>query len=196
MKIKERKILLHFLKQHLETITEKAEPTQELYFQGLFTREEMLEIIMKYYDEDRDKLLKQENDELEAMILDELVLQYYIEKIEAGITATPQLSKEEIHEFFERTGQQTHYLMDKPLEEWDGYDRSNYYSLLTKHGKTKRVFAIFTSEVEDKDKYAVTTQPSFFFDSQKEAEEDMQRIIDEGKFKEGELKVMSLWQIS
>jgi len=67
--------------------------------------------------------------------------------------------------------------------------------LLWKHGKTKRVFAIFTADVDEKDKYAVTTKPSFFFDTEEEAIAEIENIISEMKFESDELKIMSLWQI-
>ena len=88
-----------------------------------------------------------------------------------------------------------HYLRDKPVEEWDDYDVSNYYSILYKHGKTRRVFAIYTSDVKEEDKYVVTTQPSFFFDTREEAEEELERCYEQGLNKWVSLQILSLWKI-
>ena len=79
------------------------------------------------------------------------------------------------------------------MEEWDGYDVSNYRSLLLKTGTTKKVFGIFTSDVLAEDVYAVTTKPSYFFDSKKEAETEIENIVAEGQFTKDELVVHKLW---
>jgi hypothetical protein len=89
-----------------------------------------------------------------------------------------------------------HYLATKRVEAWDEYDRSNYHSILRKTGKTKRVFALYFSEVKEEDKYKVTTPPSLLFDTSKEAKEELERLIQEEKFKAGELKILPLLQLN
>jgi hypothetical protein len=199
MTIKERKTILFFLKQH-QTILDKN-GTKELnsIFKNFFSRAELIEILEhSYFDQDLENhnVETLENADLLELIGDDyFLLTYLIEKIEKSITATPTFSEGEKDAFFERRSLEIHYLYSKPTQEWDEYDASNYYSLLWKHGKTKRVFAIFTTDVDEKDKYAVTTKPSFFFDTEEEAIAEIENIIKEGKFKKNELKVMSLWQI-
>ena len=87
-------------------------------------------------------------------------------------------------------------MASKPVEEWDEYDTSNYRSLLVKTGTTKKVFAIFTSDVLAEDVYAVTTKPSYFFDTKEEAESEINNILVEGKFTRDELVVHSLWLLT
>ena len=199
MTIKERKTIVFFLKQY-QTVLEKNE-TQELnsIFTDFFSRVELIEILEhSYFDQglENHNVETLENADLLEFIGDDyFLLTYLIDTIEKSITATPTLSEEEKESFFERKNLQTHYLYSKPTQEWDEYDVSNYYSLLWKHGKTKRVFAIFTDDVDEKDKYAVTTKPTFFFDTEEEAIAEIESVIQEGKFKKNELKVMSLWQI-
>jgi len=180
MNIKERKLIVYFLKIQLDTLLNNKNKNLSPVFQDFFSRAELIEILEhSHFDQDLEKrqIENLENSELLELIGDDYsILQYYIEKIESGITATPTLSKIEIQEFFERTGNETHYLYEKPRNEWDEYDRSNYYSLLWKHGKTKRVFAIYTSDVEEKDKYLVTTKPTYFFDTEKEAEQELENV--------------------
>lgn len=127
---------------------------------------------------------------------DYFILSFLIELLENGITAVPKMTQTEVHRFFDKIQIDPHYLRDKPVEEWDGYDRSNYYSILRIHGKTKRVFAIFTSDVKSKDKYAVTTKPSYFFDINKEAEKELENIIAKGEFSRDDLVIHSLWHIT
>lgn len=85
------------------------------------------------------------------------------------------------------------HLASKPVEEWDSYDVSNYRSLLLKTGTTKKVFGIFTSDVLAEDVYAVTTKPSYFFDTKEEAEAEIENIVSEGQFSKEELVVHKLW---
>lgn len=199
MTIKERKIIVFFLKQY-QTILEKN-GTQELnsMFTDFFSRAELIEILEhSYFDKDLadHNIETLENSDLLELIGDDyFLLTYLIEKIEKSITAVPNFSQEEKNKFFESKNLETHYLYSKPIKQWDSYDVSNYYSLLWKHGKTKCVWAIFTSDVDEVDKYAVTTKPSFFFDTEEEAIAEIESVIKELKFKRDELKVMSLWQI-
>jgi hypothetical protein len=64
----------------------------------------------------------------------------------------------------------THYLAQKSIEKWDEYDWSNYRSLKRKATtRIRRVFALFTESVREKDKYVVQTPPSIHYDTMEEA---------------------------
>ena len=102
-------------------------------------------------------------------------------------------SQKEVTLFFQRTQNQSHYLAFKAVDDWDEYDTSNYRSLLTKTGTTKRVYGIFTADVLAEDVYAVSTKPSFLFDTKEEAEQEIEQIILERKFKREDLTIHSLW---
>jgi hypothetical protein len=123
------------------------------------------------------------------------VLAYVIEQWKSNINLVPKLTQTEVDDFFERMPISIHYLRDKPVAEWDDYDVSNYYFILYKHGKTRRVFAIYTSDVKEEDKYVVSTQPSFFFDTREEAEEELERCYEQGLNKWDSLQILSLWKI-
>lgn len=198
MTIKEQKIHLFFLKYLLKVLRKQKDKKLNTLFKNLFSRKELIDILEYLYLDGLDdyNIEEMKNAELLELIGNDVsILEFYIQQFEKHLTETPELSHSEISEFFERTNNETHYLYSKPIEQWDEYDRSNYYSLLFKSGKTKRVFAIFTSDVDGNDKYVVSTQPSFFFDTQEEAEGELKRIINEEKFKEEDLKIMSLWKI-
>ena len=198
MTIKEQKIHLFFLKYLLEVLRKQKDQDLNTLFKNLFSRKELIDILEYLYLDGLDEYNIEEMKDAELLGLignDVSILEFYIQQFEKCLTKTPELSHSEISEFFERTNNESHYLYSKPVEKWDEYDRSNYYSLLFKRGKTKRVFAIFTSDVDEKDKYVVTTQPSFFFDTQEEAEVDLKRIINQENFKKEDLKIMSLWKI-
>lgn len=199
MTIKERRLIAHFLDSLKKRIENRKVQEVKPIFLKFFSRSQLIEIIKWMYDGpalDAYDLEKMENEALLEAIGDDMYfLSYTIEKWNEGITATPKMTQTEVHEFFDRFSIGAHYLRDKPVEQWDEYDRSNYYAILYKHGKTRRVFAIYTSDVKEEDKYVVTTQPSFFFDTKEEAEEEMERCYEQGLNKWDSLKVMSLWKI-
>ena len=197
MTIKERKRILYFLEVLMTNLESHYENNVSLEFLNLFSRKELVEMVLwlhKNYD--KSMLTEKTDSELLELLNDDAnVLAFVIEQWKKNISAVPKLTETEIHEFFDQVEMNHHYLRFKPIKEWDDYDVSNYYSILFKRGKTRRVFAIFTSDIKDEDKYAVTTQPSFFFDTKEEAEEEMERCYEQGENPSGSLKVMSLWKI-
>ncbi len=198
MTIRERKLVLHFL-ELLEKQLENRKITEiNLVFLNLFSRKGLIEIVLWLFTNyDRSMLTEKTDTELLELIGDDTcVLSFLIQKWKNSISAVPKLTQNEAHHFFDEIQIDPHYLRDKPVEEWDSYDVSNYYSILFKRGKTKRVYAIFTSDVKDGDKYAVTTKPSYFFDTKEEAEEELERICKETKQSKSDFIIHSLWQIS
>jgi len=198
MTIKEQKIHLFFLKYLLEELRKQKDQNLSTLFKNLFSRKELIDILEYLYLDGLDDYNIEEMNDAELLGLignDVSILEFYIQQFEKHLTKTPELSHSEISEFFQRTNNENHYLYSKPIEKWDEYDRSNYYSLLFMRGKTQRVFAIFTSDVDEKDKYLVTTKPSFFFDTKKEAEVELNKLLTQENFKVGDLKIMSLWKI-
>lgn len=197
MTIKERKRILYFLEAFMVNLESHEENNINPEFLNLFSRKELLEMVLwlhKNYD--KSMLTEKTDSELLELLNDDAnVLAFVIEQWKSNISAVPKLTQTEVYEFFEKMPISAHYLRDKPVEEWDDYDVSNYYSLLYKHGKTRRVFAIYTSDVKEEDKYVVTTQPSFFFDTREEAEEELERCYEQGLNKWDSLKIMSLWKI-
>ncbi|REE80691.1 hypothetical protein BX611_2343 [Lutibacter oceani] len=198
MKIKDLKIHLFFLKSFLEIFKKQNIKELNPFFENFFSRNQLIEILEYLYLDGLEEFKIENLNDKELLDLignDVSLLEYYIFKLEESITSTPTMSQEEVSSFFKEIQMENYYLADKPVNEWDEYDKSNYYSLLLKRGKSKRVFAIFTSDVNDEDKYAVTTKPSFFFDTKEDAELELQRILTRENFKEDDLKIMSLWKI-
>lgn len=63
-----------------------------------------------------------------------------------------------------------HYIGQKPIDDWDGYDWSNYRSLKRKATtRIRRVFALFSESVDEKDKYNVDSPPSVYYETKEEA---------------------------
>tara|TARA_R110000850_G_scaffold254614_1_gene380252 strand:- start:136161 stop:136757 length:597 start_codon:yes stop_codon:yes gene_type:complete len=198
MTIKERKRILYFLEACMANLESHDENQINPEFLNFFSRTELMDMVLWLYSNyDKNMLTEKTDAELLELVNDDAnILVYVIEQWKNNISAVPKLTQDEVIELFEKMPISIHYLRDKPVEQWDDYDVSNYYSLLFKHGKTKRVFAIFTSDVKDEDKYAVTTKPSYFFDTNEEAEAEINNILAEGKFTRGDLVVHSLWSIT
>ncbi len=198
MNLKKRRLIGHFLEMLEKRIENRVAPKINPIFLKFFTRTELIDMVLWLYTNyDKSFLVDKSDSKLLELIGDDMnVLLFTIQRWNQSITSTPTMSQTEVHEFFDQIQIDPHYLRDKPVEDWDQYDVSNYYSILFKHGKTRRVFAIFLSEVEDKDKYAITTKPSFFFDTKEEAETELDKICKVDKFKKGELKIMSLWRLT
>jgi hypothetical protein len=198
MNIREHQLALDVMKKYIQVKEQLKTETTQLLFR--FTRAELISIMKWKY---AGQAL--EAHDLEAMTDTELasavgteseILEYFIEKWERRIQLTPTLNLEETRSFFTRHEIESHYLNFKPIDEWDAYDQSNFYHLILKHGKAKKVYAIFMADVNDEDLHAVTTQPSYFFDTYQEAEEELAKILEERGFEPDELKIKSLFKIN
>jgi hypothetical protein len=198
MNLKTQKLILHFLKEYQKHFNHLME--RNSFFDDFFSKGELIGIVEHIYGD--SCLLKSNTEEFSVNELcslikhDSFFLSYLIEKIEAELGAFPSYLQQEVTAFFESVQNEMHYLASKRVEAWDEYDRSNYHSLLRRTGKTKRVFALYFSEVKEEDKYKVTTPPSRLFDTSKQAKKELEKLIQEGKFKVGELKILPLWKMN
>lgn len=199
MKLRNYKRILFFLNRLESFLQSENEAKTSSELASYYTDGELREIIHWLY---RDVWSK---NALGFMVRPQLlelinsnygILLWTIYNLEKSMTDTPNIAQNDIDVFFQRTQNELHYLASKPVEEWDEYDTSNYRSLLVKTGTTKKVFAIFTSDVLAEDVYAVTTKPSYFFDTKSEAEKEIDTILIEGKFTRDELVVHSLWLLT
>lgn len=200
MKIKQQKLILHFLKQLEVELSKKRSEVLNEIFNNFFNKEELIEILNHtFFDQDLEEhqIETLNNSQLLELIGgDYFILSYLIQKIEIDITSVLTITKANVDEYFQRTQNELHYLASKPIDHWDTYDLSNYQNLLVKTGTAKKVFAIFTSDVLAEDVYAVTTKPSYFFDTEEEAEAEIKNIISKGKFTQKDLVVHSLWKLT
>lgn len=198
MTIKQRKLILYFLEMLEHQLESRKVKAINPVFLQLFSRKEIIEIVLWLFTNYDKSILSDKTDvELLELIGDDAnVLSFVLKRWKNNINAVPKLTQEEVDTFFDEIQLYIHYLRHKPVLEWDDYDVSNYYSILFKRGKTKRVFAIFASDIKDEDKYAVTTQPSFFFDTKEEAEQEVERICKETKQGASNFVIHTLWKIN
>lgn len=196
MNLREKRRLLVYL----ELLAEKfnAEDKKGIHENVVkyLPREELIDIVLWLFQTTwtKDSLEHKTDAELLDLIGSDIgVLLYLIDKLEKSIGLYPKLEQDEVDIFFSKAQKEMHYLASKPVKDWDSYDVSNYRSLLMKTGTTKRVYGIFTADVLSEDAYAVTTKPSYFFDTKAEAENEIKNIEAEGQFKANELTIHSLW---
>jgi len=199
MKLREKRRLLIYLELLLEKFISEERHVIHPNLIKYFIREELIDIVLWLYPKKwtAEALeLKTDANLLKLIDNDSNILSYQIDKIEKSTPMYPQLNQKEVDEFFTRVQNEMHYLASKPVEDWDEYDISNYRSLLFKTGTTKKVYGIFTSDVLSEDVYAVTTKPSYFFDTYKEAEDEIKNIELEGQFKANDLTIHKLYLIT
>lgn len=200
MRIKQLKLIIFFLKELESRLKDAKHKELSDFFRGFFSKEELVEILeYTFFDKDllEHEIEAQSNEQLLELIAeDSFILSYVIQKLESQITSWVSLTQEEVDCFFKESALESHYLFSKPTLEWDSYDVSNYHSLLSKHGKSKRVFAIFTSDVTNEQKYSVTTKPTSLFDTIEEAEQELERICIERNALKTDFVIHSLWRIT
>lgn len=197
MTIKERKRILYFLEICMCNMESHEDNSINNEFLNLFSRAELIDMVLWLYKNFNITILNEKTDlELLELVNDDAnVLAYVIEKWKENINSFPKLEQKEVNTFFAKMQNEIHYLAHKPIEEWDSYDVSNYYSLMAKTGTTKKVYGIFTSDVLEEDVYAVTTKPALLFDTKEEAEVEMNNMVAKGQFSKEELVVHALWLI-
>lgn len=197
MTIKQTKRILYFLKAFMVNIESHQKNSISPELLPLFSKKELVQMVQWLYESyDKNALVQKTVTELYKLIYDDAnVLAYVIEQLESSINTVPKLTQAEVYEFFEKIPSTIHYLRDKPVEIWDAYDISNYYSLLYKHGKTSRAYDIYTSDIKEEDKYITPPEPSLFFDTKEEAEKEMEELYEAGTFTKGALTIRSLWRL-
>ena len=104
------------------------------------------------------------------------------------------IDPKEVWEVLCQLGHQTHYLATKVIAHWDEYDHSNYRALQIKAGRIKRMYGIYDTDIKQEDVYNVDSPPNTFYPSLEEALSEMQKLINDGTFKEEEVQVLSLYR--
>lgn len=118
-------------------------------------------------------------EEINAVVKEALRLKDYdhlIETFKSYCEPKDEVTSKKLLRILNQLGLFTHYLATKDIWTWDKYDYSNYRALKHKAGIKDKVYAIYTSDVEVKHKYRVTTMPTVFFESEEEAQEEINLI--------------------
>ena len=197
MKLREQKRLLIYLEVLANKLmAQDKEGSINAKVVQQLTKDEIIETILWLYPQTwrKETLLQKSEEELLDLIGSDVnILLYTIAKMEEAMNNFMKYSQSEVTSFFRKQQKEMHYLASKPVEDWDAYDKANYHSLRLKTNTSKQVYGIFTSDVLAEDVYAVTTKPTHFFDTKKEAEDELENILLEKKFKRKDLTIHPLW---
>ncbi|MDB4293482.1 hypothetical protein N9954_08755 [Maribacter sp.] len=196
MKIRYQRLIIHFLSVLEKQMNHFDNDSINPVFLKLFTRNELLEVIKWRFE---NKILKKHdfesmaNAELLFLIGDNsTILAHTMSTLKKELNTVVSYTQAEVDTFFTKTMNQAHYLRDKPIDTWDEYDKSNYRSLSIKMGTARRVYGIFTSNVRAEDAHDVTSPPEYLFDTKEEAEEELERIYEQGLHKWNSLNILML----
>lgn len=195
-KTKRRLVVQYFLrklKQRMET--DKVNQMDAVWL-NIYTKDDLMDIVKWLYVPtvpERIKFDEMDKEELLEAIGDDFhILSYEIEQARLELHENTKITPQSVFNILEQLGQESHYLRDKPIAEWDEYDYSNYRVLSHKAGNPIPVFGIYDSSVSEEDKYFVTTPPPKFFTTEEEAIQALSEMIKTGQLKKGEAKVMML----
>ncbi|MBB4807102.1 hypothetical protein HNP38_002406 [Chryseobacterium defluvii] len=192
-KNKNRLLVQCFMKMLQQRIERDRVENLSPVFVSILSKEELQNILKWLYldqvPEQYDLETMDKQDLLEAIGDDIHILSYSIErwKKELEEKITPQ----KVYDVLCQLQLETHYLMTKILADWDEYDHSNFKALCEKAGKEKPLYAIFTSDTLEEDKY-ITPPFSRYHKTEWEAREELAEFFSEGGIAENELKIMSL----
>lgn len=195
-KTKRRLVVQYFLRKLKQRMETDEVGTMDKVWLNIYTKDDLMDIAKWLYvptvpewlsfDEmDKEELLEAIGDDFH-------ILSYEIEQARLELYESTKITPQSVFRTLEQLGQESHYLRDKPIAEWNEYDYSNYRVLSHKAGNPVPVFGIYDSSVSEEDKYFVTTPPPKFFTTEEEATQALSEMIKTGQHKKGEAKVMML----
>lgn len=193
MKITTRQVLQRFLVVLLQYLKEQENDVLGAFFEDFFTKDEIIDILKSKFGSNVDghlKVVRLNKEQLLEYLSDTDVLNYFLNAWNTEIEQNTAITPIEVFRTLDQLGLQTHYLASKSVTEWDEYDFSNYRSLSGKAGKITTVYGIYDSDVKEEDIEKVTSHPKRFFETYKKAQEELDILIAQGKFKKEELHIL------
>lgn len=195
-KAKRRLVVQYFLRKLQQRMEADKVNSMDAVFLSIYTKDELMDIIRWAYAPTVPQWIQfdqMSEEELLDAIGDEFyILSFEIEQARLDLHQTMKVTPKRVFDTLVQLGLETHYLMQKPIAEWDEYDSVNYRALSHKAGNPTPVFGIYDSAVREEDKYIVTTPPPKFYNTEREAMDTLAELIKSGQLKEGEAKVMML----
>lgn len=195
-KTKARLVIQYFLRRLQQTMQNEKVSTIDNVFLSIYSKDELMDIIkwlhvptvpqwLNYDQMDKEELLQAIGDDF-------YILSYEIDQARMELYETTKVTPQRVRATLIQLGLETHYLMEKPVTDWDEYDCANFRALSHKAGNPTPVFGIYDSSVSEEDKYIVTTPPPKFYNTEEEANNVLLKMIEKGQLKKGEAKVMML----
>ncbi len=192
-KNKNRLLVLCFMKMLQERLERDKVEALSPVFGCILSKEELQDILKWLYlgkvPEQYDFNMMDKQDLLEAIGDDVHILSYSIERWNKELKE--KITPQKVYDVLCQLQIETHYLMTKILADWDEYDHSNFKALCEKAGTEKPLYALFTSDTLEEDKY-ITPPFSKYHKTEWEAQEELAGFFSEGGIAENELKIMTL----
>ncbi len=195
MKAKTRISIVYFLKELLKSMEfDKAKEVNPVFL-TVFSIKELRAILQWLFDWnvfqpfEIQNLTKEEL--LEAIGDEKYILMYIMEQWKEEQEQMILDCNYAVLRICKQVGLDTHYLAEKPFVSWDDFDKKNFNDLVAKAGALIPKYGIFDASVQEEGTYNL---PNFVkrYDSEWEAHVIISLLVAEGKFKEGELKVMQM----
>ncbi len=120
---------------------------------------------------------------------------HFTETIKSHCEHKYEVTTKKLMDILNQLGLCSHYLATKEIWKWDKYDYSNYRALKLKAGIKDRVFAIYTSDVKEEDRYRVTTMPTFFFETKEEAQNEIDLFCSRTGQDPSDYLIHTLWRL-
>lgn len=195
-KTKARLVIQYFLRRLQQSLQNEKVSAIDNVFLSIYSKDELMDIIkwlyvptvpqwINYNQMDKEELLQAIGDDF-------YILSYEIDQARMELYETTKVTPERVRSTLTQLGLETHYLIEKPVMDWDEYDCSNFRALSYKAGNPIPVFGIFDSSVNEEDKYIVTSPPPKLYNTEKEANDALLKMIEKGQLKKGDAKVMML----
>jgi hypothetical protein len=187
----------YFLRNLLERMERDKVNCIHPFFLSIYSKQDLKEILLWMYGTEGvplgiDPDLMDKEALLETIGDDYYLLSYELQTAANELAAAVKPTQAALCKIVKQLGLEGHYLMDKLISDWDDYDYSNYRALSFKAGNPVPVYGIFDRDVPEENKYLVTTPPSRLYNTEKEAAEALQALIQKGTLKAGEAKVLML----
>ena len=194
MNIVTRQVIQRFLSVLLEQLQQKKEPSLDPYFEDFFTIDEMVALLKaqnKSESNEHRNTTYTSKDGLVKKLSNKAILAYYLDAWKKEIARSISISPIEVYRTLDQLGLHTHYLMSKPIPQWDEYDYSNYNELRGKAGRVNTIYGLYDSDISSKDVDSVTSQPKRFYETYELAMAQLIHLLSENLYTKDELHVLS-----
>jgi hypothetical protein len=136
------------------------------------------------------KLDEMSNLQLLELIGDDYhILCQFIEELETDLEATLKPTSKSVGKTLAQLGLETHYLGNKPIENWDNYDHGNYRGLVQKSGASLPLYGIFPNEMDSKNKY-ITPVMGGYHSTEWQAKSTISLLASTKQYKESEFQIL------
>lgn len=193
-KTKRRLAIQYFLRKLKQRMESDKVNQMDAVWLNIYAKEDLIDIIKWLYVPTVPEWIKldemDEEELLEAIGDDFHILSYEIEQARLELYENTKFTYKSVFDTLHQLGLDNHYLMTKPLAQWDDYDKSNYSTLYQKAGKPTPFYGIFNSTVKEEDKYL--TPPIELHESEFGAQSALFLILATQPVEGTELKIMML----